>query len=84
MKGEPRCRIFREWYEMLMPLHEMEPKKWLRFYEATLNYVYRLVTPDFSDDAELQDLWDQSNIRPYDSRNDKPGWVKVYKRKRRV
>ena len=72
MKGEPRCRIFREWYEMLMPLHEMEPKKWLRFYEATLNYVYRLVTPDFSDDAELQDLWDQSNIRPYDSRNDKP------------
>lgn len=84
MKGEPRCRIFREWYEMLEPLHKREPHQWLRFYEATLNYVYRLIPPDFSDDTELQELWNRSNIRPYDSRNDNPGWIKVYKRKRRV
>lgn len=80
---QPRCRIFREWYEMLEPLHEREPQKWLRFVDAAYNYVYRLNEPDFSDDAELSALWDRTNARAYDAATDKPGWLKVWKRKRR-
>ncbi len=79
----PRCRIFRDWYELLEPLHEREPQKWLRFVDATYNYVYRLNEPDFSDDAELSSLWDRTNARAYDAATDKPGWIKVWKRKRR-
>lgn len=81
MKGEPRCRIFREWYEMLEPLHKREPQQWLRFYEAALNYVYHLTEPDFSDAPELQKLWSQTNARPYDVINDKPGWIRIWKRR---
>ena len=80
---QPRVRIFRSWYEMLEPLHEREPQQWLHFVDAVYNYVYRLKEPDFSDDAELQELWNNTNARPYDSANDKPGWIKVWKKGRR-
>lgn len=80
MKGEPRCRIYREWHEMLKPLHERDSAKWHRFFEATLNFVYHLIEPDFSDDEELVELWRSTNVRPYDSKSDKPGWIRVWKK----
>ena len=79
---QPRCRIFRDWHEMLKPLHERAPQKWLRFFNATMEYVYHEIVPDFSDDDELAALWQRTNARPYDSVNDKPGWIRTWKRRR--
>ncbi len=80
--SEPRCRIYREWYEMLEPLRKRDEKKWWVFNKAVLEYVYYLNEPDFSDDTELQDLWNRTSVRPYDSGKDKPGWIKVQKKRR--
>lgn len=81
-KGEPRCRVFREWTDMLEPLHERAPEKWQRFTNAVFNYVYRAIVPDFSGEQELQELWKLTNVKPYDPVNDKPGYVKIWKKRR--
>ena len=79
-----RCRIFREWTDMLGPLEGNE-KRWSRFFIEVVGYaILREDEPDFSDDAELQELWEKTNVRKYDAITDKEGWVKVWKRKRRT
>lgn len=80
---EPRVRIYREWFEMIEPLHEKEPQKWLRFHNAALDYVYNRAIPDFADDSELAALWERTNARPFDASINKPGWIKVWKLRRK-
>lgn len=81
----PRCHISLGWIELLKPLASTDTAKWARFFNAVTGYAVCMEgRPDFSDDAELAALWDRTNARPYDAATDKPGWIKVWKRKRRV
>lgn len=68
---------------MLESLHEREPEKWLRFTDSVLNYVYRHIEPDFSDDEELLSLWERTNARPYDAATDKQGKITVWRRRKK-
>lgn len=80
----PRCHISLGWIELLKPLVDTDPAKWARFFNAVTGYAVCMEgRPDFSDDAELAALWERTNVRPYDATTDKPGWIKVWKRKRR-
>ena len=81
---QPRVRVFRTWYEATMPLRERDGKKWLQFYDAVMGHALDGSTPPAFEDAELAELWERTNIRPYDATTDKPGWVKVWARKRRA
>ena len=83
--GELGVRIYREWYELAKPLMERDLHKWGDFFEAVIAYgLGRKSKPDFSYDAELQELWEKTNLRPCDPSAGKDGWLKVWKRKRRA
>lgn len=78
-------RIYREWYAMIKPLTDTQPKKGLRFFEDCIKYTLGVTgAPDFSDDAELQELWEMTNAKPCDQEAGKEGWLKVWKRRRRA
>lgn len=84
-KNELGVRIYREWYEMIKPLTDAQPKKGLRFFTDCIKYTLGITdVPDFSDDPELQELWERTNARPCDNLNNKDGWIKVWERKRRI
>ena len=82
-KDEPRVNISREWIELIKPLEREEGKeRWGRFYMSVVGYALgKEQEPDFSDDPELQALWQKTNCRPFDKVTFKPGWLKVWKRK---
>lgn len=76
-------RIYREWHEMIKPLTDAQPKKGLRFFTDCIKYTLGITdVPDFSDDPELQELWERTNARPCNQEAGKEGWLKVWKRKR--
>lgn len=78
-------RIYREWYELTKPLMKRDLHKWGDFFEAVIAYgLGRKDKPDFSYDAELQELWNKTNLKPCDLSAGKDGWLKVWKRKRRT
>ena len=78
-------RIYREWYELTKPLMERDLHKWGDLFEAVIAYgLGRKGKPDFSYDAELQELWEKTNLKPCDLSACKDGWLKVWKRKRRI
>lgn len=78
-------RIYREWSEMIKPLTDTQPQKGLRFLGDCVKYTLGVTgVPDFSDDAELQELWEMTNAKPCDLATGKDGWLKVWKRKRRA
>ena len=76
-------RIYREWHDMIW--HLKADDKWWRFFNGCIRYTLGMSDkPDFSDDAELQELWERTNARPCDPQTGKDGWLKVWKRKRRA
>lgn len=78
-------RIYREWHDMTKPLINTQPKKGQRFVMDCIRYTLGMADkPDFSDDAELQELWERTNAKPCDLATGKDGWLKVWKRKRRA
>ena len=75
-------RIYREWYELTKPLMDRDGDKWWRLFDGVMAYALgRNTQPDFSDDAELQELFEKTNLRPCDYSAGKEGWLKVRKRK---
>lgn len=81
---EPGVRVHREWYELTKPLMDRDGEKWWRLFDGIMAYALgQAEKPDFSDDAELQELWEKTNLRPCDPSGGKDGWLKVWKRKRR-
>lgn len=81
---EQGVRIYREWHEMTKPLIDTQPKKGHRFVMDCIRYTLGMSDkPDFSDDAELQELWERTNARPCNQEAGREGWLKVWKRKRR-
>lgn len=78
-------RIYREWYELTKPLMDRDLHKWGDFFGAVIAYgLGHKDKPDFSYDAELQELWNKTNLKPCDLSAGKDGWLKVWKRKRRI
>lgn len=76
-------RIYDEWYEMIEPV--LATKKGTRFIGDCIRYTMGITgAPDFSDDAELQELWEMTNAKPCDPATGKDGWLKVWKRRRRA
>lgn len=85
VRKELGVRIYREWYEMTKPLINSQPKKGQRFVMVCIRYALGMGDmPDFSDDAELQELWERTNARPCNQEAGKEGWLKVWKRRRRA
>lgn len=81
-KDEPRVKIWREWIDLFSYLKKESPERWLRFFQSVTGYaVGEEDKPDFSDDKELQSLWERTNCRPFDKTTLKPGWLKIWKRK---
>lgn len=79
---EPGVNIHREWYELTKPLTEKDEKRWWRFFEGIITYALgESDRPDFSDDAELQDLWEKTNVRQCDFTKGKMGKLSVRKRR---
>lgn len=75
-------RIYREWYELTKPLMERDGEKWWRLFDGIMAYGLGYAgEPDFSDDAELQELYEKTNLRPCDYSSRKEGWLKVWKRR---
>ena len=75
-------RIYAEWWEMTKSLRDSNPQKWLRLFSDVTGYGLGYKNkPDYSKDAELQELWERTNIKP---RNTKEGWIKVWKRRKQV
>ena len=78
-------RIYREGYELTKPLMERDGDKWWRLFDGVMAYALgRNTQPDFSDDAELQELFEKTNLRPCDYSAGKEGSLKVWKRTRRI
>lgn len=81
-KDEPRVIISREWTELIAYLEKDQPDRWLRIFQGAVGYALgEHGKPDFSDDSELQALWEKTNCRPFDKNTLKQGWLRVWKRK---
>lgn len=79
LEKQPYCRVSQDWLDMLKPLREDEPQKWVLFVNAVFKYAYARTSeaPQFPEDAELQWLWRKTNARPYNAARNLPGWIKL-------
>lgn len=79
---EPGVRIHREWYELTKPLMDRDESKWGKFFLDVIAYALgETERPSFVHDAELQDLWEKTNVKPCDLITGKKGKLTVWKRK---
>lgn len=73
-----RCRIFEDWIDLLQPLQRTNPIKWSMFFCGIVGFALGAENaPDFSQDSDLSELWEQTTIIPYNADTDKEGCIKV-------